>query len=93
MERVAHLFCELWHRLDVVGMVSHGNSYDLPLTQAEIGDALGLSTVHVNRTLQVLRREAIITLRQSRVTIEDLGRLHELAGFDASYLGPALPAN
>jgi hypothetical protein len=83
----------LWHRLEVAGMVSHGNSYDILLTQAEIGDALGLSTVHVNRTLQVLRRDAMITLRQSRVTIEDIGRLHELAGSDASYLSPALPAN
>lgn len=90
VERVAHLLCELWYRLDVVGLVGAGHSYDLPLTQAELGEALGLSTVHVNRTLQVLRRDAIITLRGGKVTIEDLSRLHEIAGFDPAYLEPAL---
>ena len=90
VERVAHLLCEIWYRLDVVGLVGPGNSYDFPITQAELGETLGLSTVHVNRTLQVLRRDEIITMRNGKVTISDLVRLHEQAGFDASYLQPGL---
>lgn len=90
MERVAHLLCELWYRLDVVRLVGPGNSYDIHLTQAEIGEALGLSTVHVNRTLQVLRREQIIALRQGKVSLDNLQRLQELAGFDPYYLDPGL---
>lgn len=90
IERVAHLLSELRYRLDAVGLVGRGNTFDIHLTQAEIGDALGLSTVHVNRTLQILRREQVIGLRQGRVTIENVGRLHELAGFDAAYLNPSL---
>lgn len=93
VERVAHFICEMWHRLDVVGLVSAGNTYDVHLTQAELGDALGLSTVHVNRTLQVLRREMVVNWKQGRVTIENLLRLHELAGFDACYLNPAMPSD
>src|SRR5262245_33004851 len=54
-ERMGHLFCELHVRLDAVGLVKDF-SYDLPLTQADLGDALGLSTVHVNRSLQDLRK-------------------------------------
>jgi CRP-like cAMP-binding protein len=89
VERVSHLLCEIRSRLDAVGLVGPGNSFELPLTQAEIGEALGLSTVHVNRTLQVLRRDKIITMRSGKVTIEDLPRLTERAGFDDSYLRPA----
>src|SRR3954453_5652120 len=59
---MAHLLCELYVRLRSVGL-TNGNGYAFPLTQAEFGDALGLSTVHVNRTLQDLRGEGLITLR------------------------------
>ena len=52
--RMAHLLCELYVRLKAVGL-ANGHGYEMPLTQAELGDALGLSTVHVNRTLQDLK--------------------------------------
>ena len=82
---MAHLICELFHRLEVVGHTD-GQSFRLPLTQAELGDTLGLSTVHVNRIVQELRGEGLITWRGERLTINDYQRLKALAEFDATYL-------
>ena len=79
--RVAHLLCELYVRLRSVGL-SNGHAYDLPLTQAEWGDALGISTVHVNRTLQDLRGEGLITLR---------GRLRCWTGIGSKRPGSSTP--
>ena len=62
------------------------HSYELPITQAELGDAVGLSTVHVNRVLQDLRRDGLITWEGSTVTVLDWGRLTELAMFEPIYL-------
>jgi CRP-like cAMP-binding protein len=76
LEHAAHLLCELFVRLQVVGLVTD-DSFKLPLTQAELGDALGLSTVHVNRILQELRREGLITWRGETVVITDWPRLQE----------------
>ncbi|WP_336489613.1 helix-turn-helix domain-containing protein [Methylobacterium nigriterrae] len=59
---MAHLFCELLLRLQLVGCAD-GNSFDLPLTQVELGDVLGLTNVHVNRVLQDLRKRNLIVLR------------------------------
>jgi CRP-like cAMP-binding protein len=83
--RMAHLLCELYVRLKAVGL-TNGNGYAFPLTQAEFGDALGLSTVHVNRTLQDLRGEGLITLRNGSVTVLDWDRLKEAGEFDPTYL-------
>lgn len=88
IERVAHLLCEMWYRLDVVGLVSEGDTYEFAVTQAEMGEALGLSTVHVNRTLQIMRKNGIFAMAGGKVTITNLHRLHELAGFDAAFLRP-----
>lgn len=87
LERVGHLLCEMYVRMDAVGLVSDSNSYHFPVTQAELGEALGLSTVHVNRTLQVMRKSGVITMRNGTVTIEDLDRLRAECGFDPAYLG------
>ena len=88
---LAHLLCEVFTRLQAVGLtVDH--SCSLPLTQAELGDALGLSTVHVNRTLQALRGEGLIELQHSRLTILDWARLKEVAQFDPAYLHLREPA-
>lgn len=84
-ERMAHLFCELFHRLKGVGMTVQ-NSCELPLTQAEIGEALGLSAVHVNRTLQELRAAKLIALRGKILTIPDLGALMRAGLFTPGYL-------
>lgn len=85
VERMAHLFCEVFVRLRTVGL-THGNSCDLPVTQSELGDATGLSTVHVNRTLQELRARALIALKGKTLTIPDLEALQGTALFNPAYL-------
>jgi CRP-like cAMP-binding protein len=84
-ERLAHLFCELYVRLRVVGLAD-GNRYEIPLTQTELADTVGLSAVHVNRTLQELRGDGLITLRDQELTITDLPALKRVAKFNPSYL-------
>lgn len=85
LARMAHLFCELHVRLGIVGLTSDG-SYDFPLTQAELGECLGLTAVHVNRTLQELRRMELIELEARRLTILDEAGLRGIAEFDDTYL-------
>ena len=67
-ERVAHLLYELWVRLSVIGL-RNGDSFDLPLTQVELADALGLTPVHISRTLRRLRQLRLIEMRRREVTI------------------------
>ena len=67
-EQMAHLVCELLIRLRSVGL-THDDSYPLPVTQADLGDALGISTVHVNRVLQALRQDVLIALKGGVLTI------------------------
>lgn len=83
--RMAHLLCELFLRLQVIGQ-TEGDSFRLPLTQAELGDTLGLSTVHVNRVVQELRTAGLITWRGQVVTIENREGLVEVADFDPAFL-------
>lgn len=84
-EQVAHLFCEFLVRLQAVGLATK-NSYDFPLTQADIGDATGLSNVHVNRVLQELRSLGLVVLRERRVTLPDVAAIQAYAGFNPNYL-------
>ena len=84
-QRIAHVLCEVFARLEAVGLVE-ANSFALPVTQAELGDATGLSTVHVNRTVQELRAAGLITMEGGRVTIEDVRRLRSAGDFDPTYL-------
>ena len=84
-QRVAHLLCELLMRLRTVGLVN-GDSYELPITQHDLADTMGLTNVHVNRVLQRLRSEGAITLKSKRLVIEDVERLMAFCGFDGSYL-------
>lgn len=79
-ERVAHLILELNHRLNVVGLASNG-VMPLPLTQEMIADALGLSIVHLNRTLQQLRREGLLEVRGGVARLLDMSRLKSIADF------------
>jgi CRP-like cAMP-binding protein len=83
--RIAHLLCELLVRFRAMGLTS-GETYELPITQAELGDALGLSTVHVNRVLQELRAENLIVLRGGVLSIPDWEALTEAGEFDPAYL-------
>lgn len=85
LSRMAHLFCELLVRLEIVDLTA-ANAYDFPLTQVELAEALGLTAVHVNRTLQELRRGGWVELQGGRLTILNLPALKEVAAFDDSYL-------
>ena len=90
-ERTGHLFCELHLRLAMVGLADDAG-YTLPVTQADLGDLLGLSAVHVNRSLQELRRTGLISLRERRLTIRNLAELREFSLFDTAYLYASGPA-
>ena len=85
LNQIAHLLCELLLRLQTVGL-TQDLSFQLPVTQAELGDVLGLSTVHVNRVLQELRASGALVWRGDTLTIEDWPRLQEIAEFDPTYL-------
>jgi CRP-like cAMP-binding protein len=84
-ERLAHLLCELLERHGSIGQVTD-DQFDLPLTQADLADALGLTSVHVNRVMQALRRSGLIALRGRRLRILAPRRLRELAEFEGGYL-------
>ncbi len=60
--------------------------FDLPMTQEQLADAVGITAVHVNRTLQLLRKDAGLTFKRPRVGVEDWGRLVALAEFEPDYL-------
>ncbi|WP_244467911.1 Crp/Fnr family transcriptional regulator [Nitratireductor soli] len=85
VERVAHLLLELSHR---VGVRENGGTacFSCPLTQVDLGDALGLSVVHVNRVLRKLREAGYVSFRGGVVEFQDRQRLIEMVGFDGSYL-------
>lgn len=83
--RIAHLLAELWLRMRAIGLAEN-DKFSLPLTQTDLGDALGLTPVHVNRTLQRLRAEGLITLERKQLTLHDPQRLMELSGFEPNYL-------
>jgi CRP-like cAMP-binding protein len=84
-ERLAHLICEMFMRMEAVGLVD-GHSFEFPVTQADLGDALGFSVVHTNRMIKELRTSGLISWSGRIVEILDRGALEELAEFDPSYL-------
>ncbi|MCJ2087178.1 Crp/Fnr family transcriptional regulator [Methylobacterium sp. E-005] len=83
--QMAHLVCELLVRLRVVGLVSE-DSFEFPMTQDDLGDALGISSVHVNRVLQDLRGQGLLEWRRKRMRIPNAARLMAFAEFDPKYL-------
>ena len=85
IQKMAHLLCELHVRLGLVGLAEEGR-YELPLTQHEMAEALGLTYVHVNRILQQLRESGCVEFRGGTVTIFDVEELRDLGEFDPSYL-------
>lgn len=85
ISRMAHLFCELHTRLGIVGK-NFDHSFEFPLTQRELAECLGLTVVHVNRTLQELRRRQIIEAEKRHITILDKAALEAIAEFDPAYL-------
>jgi CRP-like cAMP-binding protein len=85
LSRMAHLFCELFLRLKVVGKTSD-TSYEFPLTQRELSECLGLTVVHANRTIQELRRRGLVELENRQLRILNRPGLEGVAEFDPSYL-------
>jgi len=83
--RMAHVLCELLVRLRAVGLVED-HACDLPITQGEFADAIGVSAVHVNRVLQQMRAEGLIELTGNRLHIPDWERLQAAGDFDPTYL-------
>ena len=71
--------------MHVVGR-TNGDSYELPLTQRELAECLGLTVVHANRTLQELRRRALVEFENRQLTILDRRGLEGVAEFDSAYL-------
>jgi CRP-like cAMP-binding protein len=85
LERLAHLLCEISMRMHATGL-RNGSDCEFPLTQTDLADAMGLSTVHVNRTMQELKASGAVEVRSKRLVIHDRDRLEELAMFDPGYL-------
>ena len=85
LERLGHLFIELYYRLRAVGLAT-GLTFDLPITQNHLAEANGLSLVHLNRTLQEMRREGLIELSDRQLRIVDLDRLKRVSMFNNNYL-------
>ena len=82
---MAHLFCEIYKRSSAAELLDR-NSCEMPLTQEMLGDALGLTGVHVNRTLQQLRDTGMVDHKSGRLWVHDFQRLAEFADFDPVYL-------
>jgi CRP-like cAMP-binding protein len=85
IERLAHLFVELFLRLDSIGLAA-GNRCELPLTQEQLAEAVGMTNVHVNRSLMELRAAGLIVLNSRTLAIPDLAALRNAALFDDIYL-------
>jgi CRP-like cAMP-binding protein len=83
--RIAALFCEMNLRLQIVGL-SDGQTYDLPLTQTDLAECVGLTSIHVNRTLKELREQGLVQFKSGRVSISDWAGLQSIAEFDPAYL-------
>ena len=88
LERMAHLFCELSVRLKAVGLAD-SESFDVNITQGDLADILSLSAVHINRTIQELRRTGLIEMTRGTVTMLDRHTLELISGFDPAYLEAA----
>ena len=86
LQRLSHFFCEMAVRLEAIGGTNADGSFELPVNQITLADTLGLTPVHINRTLQRLRNDGLIRLCHRRLAILDRDRLAMIAGFDDSYL-------
>jgi len=83
--RVAHVFAELWHRLDLVGL-GRRDGLRTPLIQADLADMCGTTAIHMNRALGLLRKEGIGEFRRGALYVKDRARLEAFAGFNPDYL-------
>ena len=83
--RIAHLLCELHVRLELAGLVGD-HTFQMPLTQQELSQALGITAIHMNRMVQRLRAMKLIHLEHRMLSLLDVERLRALAGFEPDYL-------
>lgn len=83
--RLAHLVAELWQRLDFVGLAGE-NGFSLPLTQQELADACGTTSIHMNRVVKKLRETGVVDISRGQVTVLDRDALKDLGSFDPAYL-------
>ena len=86
--RIAHMLCEFIVRCEAVGLGSP-EGLDLPMSQEQIADATGLTSVHVNRMLRALSEEGVISRRGRRIQVEDWDMMRRVADFDPIYLHEA----
>lgn len=86
LTRISHLLCEFALRLRQAGLGEEGDTYDMPMTQEQIADAVGLTPVHVNRVLRELGRLDLIKRNKRAVTIMDWARLRDVGDFSPRYL-------
>lgn len=85
LERTAHFLLELGARLHLIGCGT-GDNYPCPISQAVLADALGMTTIHLNRVLRQLREIKLVVFREGTVTFPDVHRAAEFTGFDLRYL-------
>lgn len=85
LTRTAHMMCEFAVRMEAAGMGDR-DAFELPMTQADLADALGLTAIHLNRRLKVLREEGLIAYTKRAVKILDFPRLAQMGDFDPRYL-------
>lgn len=85
-QRAAHLLCEVHRRLQVVDLVKGEAQFQLPLTQEDLADSLGISMIHTNRVLRDLVRGGLIAMDRNSVRLLDLERLHNISEFNDDYL-------
>ena len=83
--RLAHVLAELRERLRIIGHVA-GADFEMPLTQEQIGEALGITSVHANRVIKQLREEGIVDIHRGCVTVLDEAKFQDMADFDDRYL-------
>lgn len=84
-QRIGHLICEMLLRCRAVGLANE-NNFEMPLSQEELADTMGMTPVHMNRCLQELRGGGLITSQGRRIFIDDLDALMAFSGFDPIYL-------
>lgn len=84
-QRAAHVFCETWSRLDMVGL-GGSDGYAVPLTQAQLASICGTTSVHMSRALRRLREEGLATFRRGALTCADREALGRFCSYDPSYL-------
>lgn len=86
MQKLSHFFCEMANRLEAIGGIGIDGSFELPVNQVILADTLGLTPVHINRTLQQLRSMGLINFCHRRLKILDRDRLSEIGDFNSTYL-------